>query len=107
MAISDTLQGLREDGYGKSKEKDKKDSAGPRVVKLTDDEAKSLGAEGDGHEVAGEFTGRLSGTELSITSIGPSGEGSGDEEKAMAEQVMTGSMGGPPLGVPPSMTGGR
>lgn len=95
MPVSDVLKSFRKDGYGPEKDSsDKEESAGPRMIKLTDDEKKSFG-EGDGSEVTCQVTGRYSDGEFSVISVqGPSEEGKGPgDENEMAAKVM-GMMGG-------------
>jgi len=85
MAVSEVLKGFRKDGYGQSDGEDKKESSSPRVIKLTDDEAKALQGE-DGREVTAQVTGRITGSELTVTSVQGSGSTMPDEN--MPEELM-------------------
>lgn len=99
MPVSDVLKGLRSKGYGSEKgpSEEKESSGGPRMIKLTDDEIKELSQykEGEGQEIHCEVTGRLNGSEFSVSSVRSSGGGNNDEQE-MAEKMM-GPSGGVPL----------
>jgi hypothetical protein len=97
MSVSDALKGMRESGYGEKTEEKKED--GPRLIKLTDDEAKELGGQGDGTEMECTVKGRLSGSEFSVISVHGSG---GDDQNEMASQVMD-KMGNAPTMRPQTM----
>lgn len=91
MPVSDVLKNFRNESYGKKDGgKPKEDSGSPRIIKLTDDEAKELqGYQGEpGGEQTCEVTGRLGDNgEFSVTSVHLPGGGMGDE-KEMAAEVM-------------------
>lgn len=89
MPVSDVLNKFRNKGYGKDEPSgdDEKSPEGARTIKLTDDEAKEIqgGSQGDGAEQTCQVTGRLNGSEFTVTSV-HSGGGMPDE-KNMAAQV--------------------
>lgn len=102
MALTDIIQGIRQEGYGEKKES-KNATPGPsRQIKLTDDEKKYVEAVGpEGTEVSCQVTGRLNGDDFTITSVqAPEG---GSDENQMAEDVMASNKGGAPLGPTPGM----
>lgn len=104
MPVSDVLKGFRDKGYGAKEGDDEKESdAGPRMIKLTDDEAKSLSeySKDPGMEIECKVMGRLNGSELSVSSVSAPG-GMGDPENTMPDQNMMGramssGQGGTPL----------
>jgi len=93
MAIGEKLKSFRQEGYGGGEKKE--DSPGPRIIKLTDDEAKALGEYAGGEEATCTVSGRLEGNSLTVMSVSPA-EGGPSEEDEMAKQMM-GPMGGPPM----------
>lgn len=86
MALGDALKKFREEPAYQGEKEESNDS--PRMICLTDDEAKSLGGgeQGDGSEKTFQVTGRLSGNELSVTSIQVAEKE--PDEKEMASEVM-------------------
>jgi len=87
MPVSEVLQGLRKGGYGEkpSSPEKGKDGGGPRLIKLTDDEAKSLGQGQPGGEVTAQVTGRLEGSSLTVMSV--QGSSTMPDQEGMAAQV--------------------
>lgn len=84
MAISKVLQNFR-GGDKKETSPDEGAAEGPRIFKLTDDEAKSLA--GDGAEKEYIVTGRVGGDgDFTVVSVRSSEEP--DDEENMASQVM-------------------
>jgi hypothetical protein len=88
MPISGVLQGFRKGGYGEkpsSPEKEKDGGGGPRLIKLTDDEAKSIGQGQPGGEVTVQVSGRLEGSSLTVMSV--QGSSTMPDQEGMAAQV--------------------
>lgn len=101
MPLGSVLKSFRDRGYGSGENSgEPEDSKGPRLITLTDDEAKGLAEykkEG-GDEIVCQVTGRLDGNEFSVISVtAPGGEEKmpGNEDE-MAAKVM-GMMGKPPM----------
>jgi hypothetical protein len=102
MDVSGALKSFRDGGYGgKDASSEPKEAAGPRTITLTDDEAKELAgySGGEGAEQECLVTGRLSGSELTVTSVKSSGGGQDD----MAKEVMDRMGGAGRLGSPAPM----
>ena len=92
MDISGALKKFRSGPEEESEEK----SSGPRMIKLTDEEKKSLEGYGQpGEEIECTVRGRLGENgEFSVSSVSAPG-GEGDDEGKMASEVM-GKIEGPP-----------
>ena|SRR5258708_1567597 len=92
MPAVDALKKFRTQGYGSTDAPTdpKESSAGPRVIKLTDEEVKGLAQYGQsGEEVTCEIHGRVNGSELAVTSVSAPGGGGGQvDANADAEAVM-------------------
>jgi hypothetical protein len=98
MAVSDVLKGFRKDDYKGKEKEEKSDSPGPRMIKLTDDEAKELQGyqKGPGMEQDCLVTGRLGeGGEFTVTSV-RSPEGGAPDPDGMASELMNKMRGGMP-----------
>lgn len=93
MAVSDVLQKMRGSDYGSDKEDDESESPSParRVLKLSDDEVKSLGESKPGEQVTLQVTGKLEGDHFHVMSVEGAGGGMGMEEAAQV------------AGIPPTM----
>lgn len=103
MPISDTLDQFRKGGYGEKQDK-KSESSGPRMFKLTDDEAKAVQeySKGEGMETECTVTGRLGENgEFTVTSVRTPG-GDGADQDQMASEVMA-KMGQAPMMRPQTM----
>ena len=99
MDVSGALKSFRDGGYGgKDQASEPKESAGPRTITLTDDEAKELSgySQAEGSEQECLVTGRLVGSEFTVTSVKSSGGGQDD----MAKEVMDRMGGGGASPVP-------
>lgn len=94
--FGEALKNIRKDGYGDKKDGEEKKDGGPRLIKLTDDEAKALASSAGGEEVTCQVTGRVNGSELSVSSV------SAPEGMDMKDAMMSGQ-GGPPLMRPSTM----
>lgn len=89
MPVSDVLKSFRKGGYSPEKPTSEPAEAtgGPRIITLTDEEAKTLGQGQPGGDVSLEVSGRLEGTSFTVMSVKPAGGGMPDEG-AMAAEVM-------------------
>lgn len=87
MPVSDVLQGFRKGGYGEKPSFPEKgeDGGGPRLIKLTDDEAKSLSQGQPGGDVTVQVTGRLEGSSLTVMSV--QGSSTMPDQEGMSAQV--------------------
>lgn len=103
MPVSDVLKNMRDSGYGDkpgAKPADDSSESSPamsRVIKLTDDEMKSLegSAGAPGEEMTLTVTGKLEEDgSFSVMNVGAEGGGPDDAAKQVADGV---------LGVPPMM----
>jgi hypothetical protein len=86
MAIGDVLKNFRQSGYGEKDSTDEEsgEPSSSRILKLTDDEIKTIGETEPGTEVTCEVSGKLEDGSLRVMSVRGSG---GGMEKDMASKV--------------------
>lgn len=99
MPAANLLKSFRQDGYGQNEPEEKEESSGgPRMIKLTDEEAKELQGyqKQPGMEQQCLVSGRLGENgEFTVTSVhSPEGGQKNPDEAGMAQEMM-GKMGMP------------